>query len=70
MSVATCKGCDARWTGTRPCHCQACHQTFGGLTAFDAHQTRRGCAAPEALGLEQRAGIWRYSGSWWTGPES
>lgn len=36
-----CGQCDARWTGQNTAHCmaQGCHQTFTGITAFDAHRT-------------------------------
>ena len=48
------------------CHCGECHQTFTGLTLFDAHQdidyTRRPaihCEPPVALGLVQDGrGTW------------
>ena len=49
------------------CHCARCHQTFGNLTQFDAHQEVRykpsvaiSCKAPEALGLlPDSRGTWR-----------
>lgn len=48
------------------CHCAACHQTFTGLTLFDAHQdvnyTRQPailCHDPASLGLAQSPrGTW------------
>ena len=30
--------CTARWSGANTCHCTVCHQTFTGITAFDAHR--------------------------------
>lgn len=29
--------CGAWWTGYNRSHCAACHETFSGVTAFDAH---------------------------------
>ena len=56
----TCSGCDARWTGTRPCHCSRCHQTLAGIGMFDAHQTKAGCKTPQESGATRLAdGIWR-----------
>ena len=37
MSAPGCK-CGATWTGLRPEHCPACHQTFTGTTAGDKHR--------------------------------
>lgn len=52
----TCGGCVKFWTGTRPCHCSACHETFSGITTFDAHRqanAHRGkCKNPAKMGLE------------------
>lgn len=46
-----CGGCDSRWTGTTRCHCSAsgCHQTFGGLAAFDRHRLNGKCLKPALL---------------------
>lgn len=50
MSDIGCGRCDARWGGTRTSHCGGCHQTFTGLSAFDAHRTgshaKRSCLNP------------------------
>lgn len=56
-----CARCDARWGGSRTCHCSAegCHQTFTGLQAFEAHRTgshstgKRHCLIPASIGLVQ-----------------
>lgn len=48
---ASCRGCSARWTGTAACHCGACHHTFTGVSAFDAHRRRGECLPPDAAGL-------------------
>lgn len=66
-AAPSCAGCGASWTGSRPCHCAApgCHQTFAGLTLFDAHRSTRGgehgsCLDPLKLdGVEFRDGMWR-----------
>lgn len=57
----TCGGCDATWTGTRPCHCAACHNTFSGLQHFDRHRyANHGCIDPATIpGIEYRNGMWR-----------
>lgn len=34
-----CPRCNAWWTGLNTAHCAACHETFTGITAFDAHRT-------------------------------
>lgn len=38
QSLASCRGCDTRWTGTSRCHCSGCHESFSGLALFDAHR--------------------------------
>lgn len=62
-TVAGGCACGQRWTGARTAHCGACHQTFGGVNAFDQHRSTAGrlgsCTAPEALGLEFRRNAWR-----------
>jgi hypothetical protein len=44
-------------------HCGQCHQTFGGLRAFDRHRNGpiddRHCTDGADLGLVDRGGIWR-----------
>jgi len=34
-----CDGCHQRWGGYNTAHCCGCHETFTGITAFDAHRT-------------------------------
>ena len=62
--------CGATWTGAASMHCSGCHQTFGGLSLFDAHRTgygdRGSCKDPRAmrvgglgLQLDDAAGVWR-----------
>ena len=52
-----CTRCTNRWGGLNTAHCAACHETFTGLTAFDAHRTgshaksTRHCANPTDVGL-------------------
>lgn len=52
-----CARCPNRWGGLRTAHCPACHHTFTGLTAFDAHRAgshandTRHCEPPETVGL-------------------
>lgn len=50
--------CGSRWSGQRTSHCGNCHQTFTGLSAFDAHQRRDfgglDCMPPEQCGLVAR----------------
>lgn len=63
--VITCVGRDETWTGTRPCHCGSCHETFSGLSLFDGHRSTKGgqhgsCLHPAVLrGYEFREGMWR-----------
>lgn len=59
----TCGKCPAQWTGTQPCHCSACHQTFSGITTFDAHRVanahRGKCKQPARMDLvKNEKGIW------------
>lgn len=61
--LATCSGCYSTWTGNRACHCSHCHQTFGGLSLFDAHRGPKGCKTP------QEAGATRLVDGVWRGPE-
>lgn len=63
MSAFTCGGCTNTWTGTSRCHCSACHETFSGITTFDAHRqanAHRGkCKKPAYMSLEKNEkGIW------------
>jgi len=62
---ATCRGCTARWHGTRRAHCAACHHTFSSVTAFDRHRTPDGdhgqCLDPATLAaLVYRHGAWSW----------
>jgi hypothetical protein len=49
------------------CHCHGCHQTFGTLTLFDAHQNwaagwaSLSCRSPQDLGL-----VADHNGTWHT----
>jgi hypothetical protein len=52
--------------GSTACHCAACHQTYGTLTLFDAHQDRSAgwgttaCRLAVDLGLVQdHKGTWQ-----------
>jgi hypothetical protein len=60
-----CAGCDNRWSGYRICHCGACHESFGGLVAFDRHRQgtfgTRHCVDPASVGLRRGA-----NGQWTT----
>ena len=67
-----CDGCRAVWrTGQeRFCHCGACHRSFAGDKAFDAHRIGpyepaglRVCRDPAILGLEFRDGVWHRPGN-------
>ena len=60
----TCIHCDATWSGYTRCHCGNCHNTFSGVTTFDAHRRgygeRGSCKDPRympALVLDD-AGVW------------
>jgi hypothetical protein len=56
-----CATCHRTWTSKRQHHCTACHRHFGGLTAFDAHQTDSEpvvCKDPASVGLIDRDGVW------------
>jgi hypothetical protein len=50
-----CARCGSVWTGFSAAHCSACHQTFAGIDAFDAHRVgthaKRSCADPATVGL-------------------
>jgi hypothetical protein len=57
VGMASCSRCQARWGGLRTAHCDACHETFTVVAAFDKHRagsnTDRGrhCLDPHAAGL-------------------
>jgi hypothetical protein len=71
----TCGGCDATWGGTSPCHCAVpgCHQTFVGVSLFDAHRSQYGergsCTHPTEV--RNRAGeqVMFLRDGMWRGPE-
>lgn len=51
-----CSGCDASWNGYNTAHCNGCHRTFTGMTAWEAHRTGthtkgRTCLNPQDVGL-------------------
>lgn len=48
-SLTRCSGCANTWTGLLSCHCGACHVTFTGITAFDAHRVGGVCNDPASL---------------------
>lgn len=62
----TCR--NPTWTGSRPCHCSACHETFSGVELFDRHRDRRGehghCRDPKTVAGAERwtDGIWHMPG--------
>ncbi|GIG57383.1 hypothetical protein Lfu02_17550 [Longispora fulva] len=39
-------------------HCSVCHNTFGGVTHFDAHRSGGYCHDPASKGLVREAGLW------------
>ena len=43
--------CGARWSGATTSHCRACHKTFTGVEAFDAHKPVTGCLDPIEAGM-------------------
>ncbi|WP_458523948.1 FDXHR family putative zinc-binding protein [Mycobacteroides abscessus] len=53
VPVIVCNGCDSTWTGLTTCHCSGCHQTFGGISAFDQHRRASKCLSPESAGLSK-----------------
>jgi hypothetical protein len=56
-NAIACARCDNWWAGMLTSHCGACHHTFTGLTAFEAHrdgshsQGTRRCLDPIQVGL-------------------
>lgn len=46
-----CTKCQKRWGGMNTAHCSACHRTFTGITAFDAHRKGGTCSDPTTIGL-------------------
>ena len=55
--MGSCARCPARWGGLKTAHCDACHQTFTVVAAFDKHRAGshthddRHCLDPAAVGL-------------------
>jgi len=52
----TCRP-DCRTPTPTQAHCPTCHETFGGVTGFDAHR-RNGKCVP-AKGYDLVRGVWR-----------
>jgi hypothetical protein len=50
-----CGRCAQRWGGMNTAHCAACHRTFTGITAFDAHRRKGACESPIAVGLVENS---------------
>jgi hypothetical protein len=48
----SCGRCPARWSGANTAHCGGCHQTFGGVRAFDLHRRGGVCLEPADAGLQ------------------
>jgi hypothetical protein len=51
-----CGSCTLRWGGLNTSHCNGCHRTFTGMTAWEAHRTGthvkgRYCLDPADVGL-------------------
>lgn len=59
----SCSGCPSVWTANTAAHCSRCHQTFAGVSLFDAHRAQFGergaCEDPEVVGLVFRDRMWR-----------
>lgn len=59
---AYCATCQPIGEAIRGCHCASCGRSFGGVTAFDRHQTLTAdgvvCRDPATLGLRQSNGTW------------
>lgn len=55
MTRASHGACGKTWeqAGNKSGHCSGCHETFYGLTAFDAHR-KHGVCLPQP-----------YPGAWW-----
>jgi len=70
-----CARCPNRWGGVNTSHCGGCHETFTGLSAFEAHRQgdhgndTRHCVSPTEAGLTMTArGYWGSPGDgteWW-----
>ena len=72
-----CTKCNSSWGGLVTGHCTGCHQTFTGITAFDAHRdgsharSTRHCVEPSTEGLVDAGRgypCWGFPGTddeWW-----
>jgi hypothetical protein len=55
--MGSCARCPARWGGLKTAHCNACHETFTVVAAFDKHRVgshtddSRHCVHPATVGL-------------------
>lgn len=49
--IVICPRCRKHWGGMNTCHCSGCHETFAGITAFDAHRRGGQCLPPMTCGL-------------------
>jgi hypothetical protein len=62
MNTCTAACHTALGNNKRRAHCTACHHTFTGASAFDAHQTGYDpvtCLNPTTVGLERKpSGLW------------
>lgn len=53
--MASCSGCDRKWTGVRQAHCSGCHEHFSSPFTFDAHQKRGKCLTPARVRVGGRS---------------
>lgn len=51
---ATCRGCDATWSGLNICHCSVCHITTSCIKNFDLHRVRDKCVDPATITRKQK----------------
>jgi len=47
--AAHCHDCHWTWRGKAICHCPACCQTFGSISASDFHDGEAGCLNPAEI---------------------
>lgn len=72
-----CSGCDLQLGGVSACHCSSCHETFIGITFFDAHRNQYGergrCLDPATITVTTgpRTGepLMFFRDGYWRGPE-
>lgn len=62
--IATCGGCDARWTAPSIAHCGGCHETFSGVGLFDVHRRRSHCTDPATIKIKGELVTRRDTGVW------